>query len=287
MTRGRTTVRSDALLEGPLAGTLAAVDAADEWVGWRLAPGGAADDWVRCADVDAAFVTAWEQAAASTQVAEHGRSDPRAAAAYVLGWYAELPGMVGGRLFAVARRVPRLDGGSLAFRQHPTEFWPDHVALLDARFWCLPDDPATDHPCASVVGDENELAILLRQQVRAHADEFLGWYRPGARLARRNLLGAFFDGLDGGVWQGRDPGPTGRAQLRATASCVLPGGTPEFAEASTLYELTDDRGSTHLTRERISCCHYYTLDEESPCFTCPRTTPRSRAQRAAEWEESP
>ncbi|WNV77641.1 hypothetical protein [Geodermatophilus sp. DSM 44513] len=222
------------LVDAPLAGTLAAIDADDEWVSWRLVPGRPDEDWVRCADVDAAFVTAWERAAAAHQAAEHRRSDPRAAAAHVLGWYAELPGTVGGRLFAAARRVPRVDAGSLAFRQHPAESWADGVVLLDDRFWCLPGDAAADHPSATVVASEEELSALLRRQVRAHADAFLRWYRPGARLARRNLLGAFVDGLDCGVWHGEDPGPAGRAAVQAAASRVLPGGTPEFAEASTL-----------------------------------------------------
>lgn len=275
----------DLRTDSPLRSTLSAIDVEDEWVEWRLATADLAEDWTRCDDVDGAFVAEWERDAARHQERGHRRSDPRAAAAHVLGWYAELPGMMGGRMFAAARRVPRLDAGSLAFRLHPTEFWPDGIALLDARFWCLADDPSTGSPSASVVGTEEELATLLRRQVRAHADTFLTWYRPGAKLARRNLVGAFFDGLDTGLWGGVDPGPAGRPGIRAAAARVLPGGTEEFGAASTLHELTDTRGRTHLTRERISCCHSYLLEEDDPCFTCPRTTARVRAHRAAEWDE--
>jgi hypothetical protein len=136
------------------------------------------------------------------------------------------------------------------------------------------------------VPDDAALAAVLRAQVRAHADWFLSWYRPGARLARRNLLGAFFDGLDCGLWSGAGPDPAARARVLGDAAAVLPGETTEFADASTLYLLTDARGRTHLSRRRISCCHYYRIEPEgTACFTCPRTPADDRPRRAAEWDE--
>ena len=102
------------------------------------------------------------------------------------------------------------------------------------------------------------------------------------RLPRRSLFGAFFDGLDTGLWLG---GPDGEQAL-ADASAVLPGGTPEFRDASTLHPLTEARGRVHLTRRSVSCCYYFHLDEAGEaCFTCARTTDGERQRRAAESDE--
>jgi len=269
----------------PIAAAAAELDRADEHRTWRVGVPAGDAAWTRCTDVDSTYVAEWERAVAERHRADYGGSDPRAAAGYVLGWYAFLPGLLGGRLYARSRRVPRLDARALAFHLDP-EHWPDAVALLDERFWCLPGDPAANDARATVVEDDAALAGVLRAQVRAHADAFLAGYRPGAKLPRRGLLGAFFDGLDQGVRSGHRPGPAARAAALADAATVLPGRTPEFAEASTLHELTDDRGRTHLVRERVSCCYYYRLpDGGGTCFTCPRTPAAERAARAAEWDE--
>jgi hypothetical protein len=189
----------------PLDDTAARAGAALDWLAFRVGPPGDPTGWTRCDEVDAAHVAGWEARVATALEAEHGRSHPSTAAAYVLDWCAGLPGHVGGAFFRLARRVPRLDRASLAFACEPVERYPDRVALLDRRFWCLPDDPAAGHPAATAVRDLDALADVLRAQVRAHADEFLAGYRGGARLPRRHLLGAFFDGLDVGVWSAGSP----------------------------------------------------------------------------------
>lgn len=275
---------STSIASAGLADTLARIDAETAWLAVR--PGVPPDPsgWTVLADVDEAYVRAWEQDTARRHREEYGRADRVTAAGYVLSWCAGVPGKVGGACFALARRVPRLEPEALALHRHPVEVRLDGVALLDERFWCLPDDPAADASTATVVADEAALATVLRAQVRAHADRFLAWYTPGARLPRRSPLGAFVDGLDTGLWMGaryaRRPAP-----LRS-AAVVLPGGTAEFREASTLYTLRDERGRDHLTRERIACCHHYRLDAaRQACFTCPRTDLAERRRRATEWDD--
>ncbi len=270
-----------------LGGTLARIDDA-EWLTLHLGLPPDGEGWTGLASVDAPFMRAWEQAAAERHRVEYGNSDPTAAAASALGWYAGIPGEVGGVCYQLARRVPRLGPESLALHRHPTELYPDGVALLDARFWCLPGDPAAAHPAATVVADEAALAAVLRAQVRAHADRFLAGHRPGARLPRRGLLGAFVDGLDVGLWLGARYAGHPRPEVPASAAAVLPGRTAEFRDATTLYLLVDDRDREHLTRERIACCFYYRVgDAGRACFTCPRTTMAERRTRAATWEEEP
>lgn len=259
----------------PLVVTAEAATATLAWITVRVDPGAAAEDgWVRCADLTAADIAAWEGAVAEQLVRQHGRSDPQTAASYVLCWYAAVPSLVGGAFFRLARRVPRLGPCDLAFHRAP-QGHPDGVALLDERFWCLPSDPATDDPRATTVADEVRLAGVLRAEVRRHADAFLTWYRPGARLPRRSLLGAFFDGLDTGV----GCGGTGWEALAACAA-VLPGHTAEFRDATTTFAIVGENGLPRLTRRRLCCCFYYRVADEL-CETCPRLTRSDRNRPTA------
>ncbi|MFC5994874.1 (2Fe-2S)-binding protein [Pseudonocardia hispaniensis] len=273
-----------------LAETAARVSAAVEGLDIRF---GSADvpaepAWTRCSAVDADFLADWERAAAADLLRRYGATHPTTAAAYVLHWYAKIPGAVGAALFRHARRIPRLDRDALAFHRAPDDPAPSGAALLDERFWCLPDDPAAEDPAATVVPDETTLAAVLRSQVRIHADAFLADYGPGVPLPRRARLGAFFDGLDTGIWRAADGGtrcadPAAATMVLGDAALVLPGGTPEFPDASTLHLLHDNRARPWLSRRRVSCCFYFKVSPDgSACTTCPRTPAAERAQRYAE-----
>jgi hypothetical protein len=271
---------SRTLTIGPLHASADRVDAAISWVQVRVGLPDDATGWTRCADVDTAYVAGWESRLATGISRAYGRTHPMTTSAFCLDSYAGIPGQVGGALFRLARRVPRLDRASLAFSCHPDSHHPDGVALLDHRFWCLPGDPDATHPHATVVADEAALAAVLRAQVRAHADEFVAGYRGGARLPRRALLGAFFDGLDTGVWYGGDPEVH---TVPSEGSTVLPGDTAEFADPSSLHLLVDARDRTHVSRRRVGCCYYFKVaDDGRACATCPRVDDAERARRYAE-----
>ncbi|GAA4815447.1 (2Fe-2S)-binding protein [Nocardioides caeni] len=262
----------------PLHGTAERLDAVHEWLAVVLDTS-PRDGWLLCSEVDAGVIADWERRAAESQVRYDGRSHPVAAASYALGWYADIASRIGGTCLLLDRRVPRLGRDALAFRCHPEDHYPDGVAFRDPRFWCLPDDPDADHPDATVVADVTALGAILRAEVRAHADDFLSSYRPGARLPRRDLLGSFFDGLDVGFWQEDADADAVEASI-ALAATVLPGATPEFADRSTLHRVDDDRGGVHLTRLRVSCCNYYRVsDIGEACTTCPRTSAEERRER--------
>lgn len=276
----RTVVESDARPGvHPLRASAERLDAVHEWLTvttHEVVPQG----WFTCAEVDASFMTDWERRAAESQLRYDGRSHPTAAASYALGWYADISSYVGGLCLLRERRVPRLARKALAFRRHRDDHYPEAVALLDPRFWCLPDDPAARHPDATVVADVAALGAILRAEVRAHADDFLATYRPGARLPRRDLLGVFFDGLDVGFWRDEPSGGPGYAESIVLARTVLPGGTPEFADPSSLYVVEDAAGGEHLTRRRVSCCNYFRVSEVGEaCTTCPRTSDEERRRR--------
>jgi hypothetical protein len=269
----------------PLAGTAAAADTLNEWLHVRFGWPEDRTGWTHCAEVDAGFLAAWESRIEGYVARTYGRSHPMTVSGFALDWYAAMAGLVGGACFRQARRVPRLDRAALAFRRHPDEEYPDGVALLDARFWCLPDDPEADHPDATVVADEEALAAVLRAQVRAHADDFFAAYAGRARLPRRHRLGAFFDGLDTGVWYGGNPQVGAAEEILRIGATVLPGATAEFDDASSIHLLTDRRGRTHLSRRRVGCCYYYKVaDDQQACSTCPRVDDETRAVRYAETD---
>lgn len=269
-----------ALTAHPVRATAAQLDRALGWCGVRV--GMPQDDpaWARCADVDAPFLADWEARIAEGLVRDHGRSDPMTTAGFSLCWYAGIPGRIGGAAFRLLRRVPRLDRSALAFAREPTAHYPHAVALLDHRFFCLPDDPDAGHPAAAVVADEHALADVLRAQVRTHADDFLAHFRPSARLPRRSLLGAFLDGLDTGVWFGGDPGPAAAQEIIAAAATVLPGATAQFPGASSIHRLSDVHGRSHVTRRRVGCCYLFKVaDDGIACTTCPRVDDAERVRR--------
>ncbi|WP_214367886.1 (2Fe-2S)-binding protein [Pseudonocardia sp. H11422] len=275
-------------LSSAVAETAARVSAAVEGLDLHVGPAPAADGWTRCSDVDAGFVARWEADTAAALPGWYGGTHPTTASAFVLHWCASLPGLTGAAFFRHARRVPVLGRAALAFRRGPGNPIPVATALLDERFWCLPDDPAAGDPAATVVGNVDALAAVLRAQIRGHADEFLAEYVPGRPLPRRALLGAFFDALDTGVWRGADGLTTCRDRLAMTATLreaglVLPGGTAEFPEPTALQPFVDGRGRVWLSRKRTSCCYYFKVSGDgAACSTCPRTSPAERAQRYAD-----
>lgn len=194
---------------------------------------------------------------------------------YVLQWYLVVPSYLGSVLFHSARRVPSLSPRQLSFRLDAAVV--REVALRPGRFWCLPDDPDAGHPDAVPVADEAALGAVLRHQVIAHAARFLTVYDPMVRFGSRTQWAAVTDVLDSGLLlAGRSFGsPQAGA---ADARLVLAEGQKPLTSASTIRELTDDRGRTHWTRLRSSCCFLYALPGvERPCASCPRLNDAERA----------
>lgn len=238
-------------LEHPIADTLGAVDDALDWFSTRLglphdAASGPPGEWVCCAAVDARFVARWERELDARLSGTLGRSHPQTCSGYVLDWYAGVPARLGGMAFALGHRVPRLDRHALAFHLHAEHRFPTGVAVLDPRFWCLPDDPAAGHTDATVVPDADALDAVLRAQVKAHADDFLADYSSGARLPRRQRLGAFLDALDSGLRMG--------AESRGIAG--------------------DE--ATSASPRRTTCCYYFKVSGGAVCSTCPRLVETER-----------
>jgi hypothetical protein len=262
-----------------LTSSLTLVDEVIPWCSFRL--GVPRDDgWIRCDQAlsDSDFFPTWQRRLASRMRQDYGEVPQTTPAGYVMGWYAGLFGYLGGALFQTARRVASLAPHNLAFRLDPVLCRPSDVALLDAQFCCLPDDPAAGTAKTVVVPDAQALAAALRAEVAAHGASFVRAYRPSVRFGRRMLWAAVTDALDRGVWQPAaqrgDPGLGA-----ADAALVLPSRLPPFTSASTVHRLRAGDGQLHWTRVRQSCCFYYKLPGvEHPCLTCPRLSPAQRAE---------
>ena len=284
----------------PLAASVAAVDRAVKLLSFRLIddsrlpPDPLTADWIECDQAlsDPDFFTRWrakvarwltEQHAVPTQAAVPEKTT----GGYVLQWYLIVPSYLGALLFHSARRVPTLAPPQLRFRLGAAVL--REVALRPGRFWCLPGDPDAGHPDAVPVPDETALATVLRDQVIAHASRFLFVYGSQVRFGRRTKWATVTDVLDSGLLlAGR---AFGSPQAGASdARLVLGSGdtsahdlshTPPYkplTSASTICELTDDRGRTHWTRRRGSCCFLYAVPGiERPCASCPRLAAAERA----------
>lgn len=269
----------------PLVGSVAKVDSAVDRMSFRLADS-LGPEWISCAEAlrDPEFFTRWRGSLATWLGQRYSEVPERTTAGYVLKRYLRIPIFTGAMLFHSARRVPSLQPRQLAFRLNPE--WAPEVALRPGRFWCLPTDPDAGHPDAEVLPDETTLGGVLRSEVVAHADCFLRIYGPLVRFGRRTLWSAVTDALDAGLLlAGRSFGsPSAGA---ADARLVLPQRMEPLTSPSTICMVTDDRGRTHWTRRRGSCCFHYALPEvDEPCATCPRLDDAGRARLLATLDQA-
>jgi hypothetical protein len=171
------------------------------------------------------------------------------------------------------RRVPRLPLGAVAF-----EGTPAHLAVSPGEFTCLPDDPAAGDPNARVVDGEEALRGAVRTAVAEHLAPLLEGFRPRMRRGARALWGTATDEITEGLWYlGHLLGEEQAA--REAAERLLPGGTPPFTRGASFRELTGPDGRSLPTRDRASCCLFYTLRPEATCVTCPRTCDAERVAR--------
>ena len=171
------------------------------------------------------------------------------------------------------RRVPRIPVGSVAF-----ERTLGRLAVRIEDFACLPSDPAADLPGAHTVPDEESLRAEVRASVAAHLGPVLDAFRPRMRRGARALWGMATDEITEGLWYvGHLLGEESRAM--AESQLLLPGGTTPYAGGAAFRELHGPDGEALTTRDRASCCLFYTLRPQDTCVTCPRTCDGERIAR--------
>ncbi|MEC3982203.1 (2Fe-2S)-binding protein [Amycolatopsis sp. H20-H5] len=235
--------------------------------------------WLRCSDLLAEPVgfEHWRKQLSEWLNDQYRAAPARTAASYVMSWYLHVPAHVGALLFHHERRVPSLRPEELAFSLGGDRPHPEGMAVLGDAFYCLPTDPGSTRPEATIVRDEHALAAVLRAHYIAHAARFVRAYAPGSRLGKRMLWAAATDALDNSLWwAGKQAGTAeGEGAGVADASLVLESRFPPLTAPSTLRMETGADGHREWNRRRESCCFSYLLPQEAECDGCPRTCPKN------------
>ncbi|MFI2615087.1 (2Fe-2S)-binding protein [Streptomyces sp. NPDC018584] len=233
--------------------------------GWvsaaRLAEGGA--------DLDAFL--AWDDAQV---VEDYGtRARPDVVAGFGLHRYAWPATLLITVPWFLHRRVPRFPVANVSFQRAL-----GRMAVRADGFACLPDDPAATLPGARVVADEEALRAEVRAAVAEHLGPLLDGFGPRMRRRSRALWSVATDEIVEGLWYiAHLLGEERRAMTELEQ--LLPGATKPYVGTAGFRELTGPDGQALATRDRASCCMFYTLRPEDTCVTCPRTCDADRVAR--------
>ncbi|MFF0012017.1 (2Fe-2S)-binding protein [Streptomyces sp. NPDC005374] len=175
------------------------------------------------------------------------------------------------------RRVPRYP---LTHVSYDRTRGPMALAVRPGTFACLPDDPAADLPGARTVPDEEALRAELREATAEHLEPLLAAFGPRMRRRSRALWGMVTDEIVEGIWYVAELlGEHEKRRAEHALDLLLPRtpGTSRPYVGSPGFRVLNGPDGTHLpTRDRVSCCMYYTLAPDDTCATCPRTCDTAR-----------
>ncbi|MFE4540532.1 (2Fe-2S)-binding protein [Streptomyces scopuliridis] len=234
--------------------------------------------WVSAADLAAggaaldAFL-AWDEARVRRDYGQEARPDVVAGFAFHrYAWPACLLMTVP---WFLHRRVPRLPVEAVSFQRAL-----GRMTVRIDEFACLPDDPAATRPGARVVPDEEALRAEVRAAVADHLAPVLDGFAPRMRRGRRALWGMATDEIVEGLWYIAHLLGEERHAM-AELERLMPGTTAPYVGTAGFRELTGPDGESLPTRDRASCCLFYTLRPEDTCVTCPRTCDNDRVRKLA------
>lgn len=171
------------------------------------------------------------------------------------------------------RRVPRFPVTNVAFQRTL-----GRMAVRVTDFACLPGDPAAALPGARVVPDEEALRAEVRAAVADHLGPVLTGFGPRMRRGPRALWGMATDEIVESLWYIAHLLGEERRAMREL-DLLLPGTAKPYVGKPAFRELTGPEGQSLPTRDRASCCLFYTLRPEDTCVTCPRTCDADRVAR--------
>lgn len=234
------------------------------WVGAdELAAGGGAVD---------AFL-AWDEAQVLRDYGRQARPD--VVAGFGLHRYAWPACLLITAPWFLHRRVPLLPPEAVSF--HRTQ---GRMAVRTESFACLPDDPAAALPGARVVPDEEALREEVRAAVAGHLGPVLEGFGPRLRRGRRALWGMVTDEVVESLWYiGHLLGGAEERRAMRELELLLPGTTAPYTGGAGFRSLEGPDGRALPTRDRASCCFFYTIRPEDTCVTCPRTCDADRVAR--------
>jgi hypothetical protein len=176
------------------------------------------------------------------------------------------------------RRVPRYPVTHVSYDRTAPGLSIGRLAVRPAGFACLPGDPAAALPGARVVDGEEVLRAEVRAAVAEHLEPVLAGFGPRMRRRGRALWGMATDEVVEGLWYvAHLLGEQERA--RHELELLLPGATKPYVGSAAFRELTGPDGERLPTRDRASCCMFYTVRPEDTCATCPRTCDADRVAK--------
>src|SRR3954471_2225295 len=176
------------------------------------------------------------------------------------------------------RRVPRLPVTQVSYDRTVPGLSIGRMAVRPSGFACLPGDPAAALPGARVVADEEALRAEVRAAVAEHLEPVLAGFGPRMRRRGRALWGMATDEIVEGLWYVAHLLGEERRAVRELEA-LLPGATEPYAGSAAFRELTGPDGEALPTRDRASCCMFYTVRPEDTCATCPRTCDTDRVAK--------
>ncbi|MGC0328797.1 ferric iron reductase protein FhuF [Streptomyces sp. SAI-170] len=234
------------------------------------------DGWVTAASLaaDAAALEAflaWDDTQILRDYGQRGRPD--VVASFALHRYAWPACLLFTVPWFLHRRVPRHRVTDVSYDRTA-----GRMTVRTASFACLPGDPAAALPGARVVDGEEALRAEVRAAVAEHLEPLLAAFGPRMRRRGRALWGMVTDEVVEGLWYvAQVLGEEERA--RRELELLLPGATAPYAGSAAFRELPGPDGAPLRTRDRISCCLFYTLRPDDTCATCPRTCDADRITR--------
>ncbi|MCF3135081.1 (2Fe-2S)-binding protein [Streptomyces olivochromogenes] len=174
------------------------------------------------------------------------------------------------------RRVPRLPVTNVSYDRTA-----GRMAARPVSFACLPGDPAAALPGAVVVPDEEALRAEVRAAVAEHLEPVLAGFGPRMRRRGRALWGMATDELVEGLWYvARLLGGTEERRAVRELELLLPGATSPYVGSAAFREPAGPDGGAECTRDRVSCCMFYTLRPQDICASCPRTGTADRVAKS-------
>ncbi|WP_327435258.1 (2Fe-2S)-binding protein [Streptomyces sp. NBC_01236] len=214
---------------------------------------------------------AWDEAQVIRDYGQRARPD--AVAGFGLHRYAWPACLLITAPWFLRRRVPRFPVEHVTY-----ERTLGRMAVRVTAFARLPDDPAAALPGARVVPDEEALRAEVRAAVAEHLEPVLGGFGPRMRRRGRALWGMATDEVVEGLWYVAHLLGEERRAMREL-ELLLPGATRPYAGSAAFRELTGPNGESLPTRDRASCCLFYTVRPEDTCATCPRTCDADRVAK--------
>lgn len=296
-----------AVANGPLAATLARIDATDEDCSYITGDPGESDGagWCRLDEAlgDDRVIDEWFHSLLEGEGNWWGDVTGE-----LLAYY--LPGVIADsaiKALVAERRVWPIDAEHLAVRQGP-EGWFDAIAVRTTRVRVLPDDPDADHPDVEVVADEAALRTALVEDLVPLLTSIFAAIRARAPFGIRGMWGNFADGIaHAALWQVRKNGAeTDASAAFATAMALIDelasrvplsklrprlervpwsGGTGWIAIKTTCCLLYKSRASVGPEASRRGVTVDFEIDPEDECPLCPFLEDGEHRAKWAYWLE--